>query len=256
VRRARFVILLALVASCRKDAGREAFATGWRQAVADRDGDAAWALLDRASRERIVAGLERAQQRAAGDPAWREIFVWVNRPIDMTAPAEEVARRLLGARLGRGIDLADDGSPRIHREQGRWVAAVDPVGFTAADGTPLTLTALWLQGAADPRAPLAPSLIKVPWQGRLIDEIDAAYAAEGARLAGELGLGEAYAIDAARVMQIHASHGTGQRAGITEFEIGTDGGIAPTLYVWSGPQRGAVPDPQPRLDFRRWPVHK
>jgi hypothetical protein len=63
-----------------------------------------------------------------------------NAPVDVRQAPEALAAALLGAGLDR-MPIVDDGAtPRVHPEGRAWRARVEPVGFVAPGGVPVTLT--------------------------------------------------------------------------------------------------------------------
>jgi hypothetical protein len=132
-------LILSLVVACAKP-DRKTFGDAWKAAVASRDGRAAWDLLDKASRERIIAGLKRSQEKAKQDEEFRRLFSYVNAPADTNLSTEELAIVVLGQVIDQS-DIVDDGTTKlVHIEGGKWRASVEPVGFVGMDGVPLTLS--------------------------------------------------------------------------------------------------------------------
>ena len=68
---AALAVLTLAAPGCKKTPARESFAVAWRQATSAKDGAAAWRLLDAKTQARILAGVRLSQERAAGDPSYR-----------------------------------------------------------------------------------------------------------------------------------------------------------------------------------------
>jgi hypothetical protein len=266
------MILVAIASGCARPPSREAFVAGWKQAVQAKDGAAVWRLLDASTRARILEGVRRSQARAAKDATWKALAAWVNAPVDVAQPPEQVAVALLARRLGDSVN--GDGSPPAHLEGGRWVATVEPVGFVDPTGAALTLDLLLLA----PYTPPPPSAItgrrvSVPirdFRSGDVKEpsvVEAEYRQVAQRIGEDAKLPPAWVAVTMLLFRFYSPYildesalplADEQRGKIVESSYGVepDGSITVTIGIFSDRLLRVEDLPQPRLGFGAWPPAK
>jgi len=252
-RRHALALLLALAsAGCTKD--RSTFSAAWKAAVQAKDGSAAFALLDRASRDKVVAGLKKSQEKAAKDEAFKKLFADASAPADTTRAPELLAGALIAAQMADGkAELTDDGkTAQIHLDGGDWRVAPELVGFVDPDGAPITLR-LRLPGAPPREAPAGVTSfdVHVPRSGKTVAEIHEQQAKALTRVAELAHLDEAYVASAVRVMN-HFADVDDDQAIDRQFQVDRDGGITPVFTVFNRQTLGEQKRPKGKLAFGAW----
>jgi hypothetical protein len=255
-------VIIAMLAGATACGGgapdRKTFAEKWQTAVAAKDGAAAWNLLDKASRARIVDGLTRTQAKAAADEKWRQLFAAVNAPLDVTQPPEALAIAMLALQLGNGLAITDDGkTPHIHTESGAWRVRVDPVGWHT-EGLPLSLT-LRLP-AADPPVPSTTSirievqsLDRFTGQRKTPAEVDTAYRTALAHVVEESGLSDHFSEGAYRIMR-HFHFGPYDAVQPPGFEFDPLNTITPHVPAYDNNNHYVRTYDYPTLTYGAWPA--
>jgi hypothetical protein len=245
------LVLVLLVPACTKD--RSTFSTGWKAAVQTKDGRAAFGLLDRATRDKIVAGLKKSQEKAAKDEEFKKLFAAANAPADTTRPPEELAAAAIAAQLAEGgADVTDDGkTTQIHLEEDAWRMAAEPVGFVDPDGAPVTLR-LRFPGvrALQPAGGSTSYRVQVEREGKTFAQIHEAQTKALARVVELAHLdADGYAAAATKILDYYAS-----MPEILEpaFELGSDGSLT-AVYKRFDPQLlNERLKQQPTLAFGVW----
>jgi hypothetical protein len=167
LRLAAALLLALLTLSCR--AAPKTFLEAWTNAAAANDAETVYALLSKASRDKIVANIQRSQEKAKRDPALKVMLTSMGKSLagkdGATADPEAIAIGLLKHQLEKGyggkrmaaVTLIDakktgedtaevsaevptvngkttHGTAQIRWEDKHWRAVVDVLGFQTGDG--------------------------------------------------------------------------------------------------------------------------
>jgi hypothetical protein len=248
------VLVLVLAAACSKKApDRKAWAAAWEKAAKTPDSKAAWELLDKRTRGRLVGGAEKMLGTVKDDPVRRSTLTCLNPNVEMSEAPAQVARALFADWLKtKGASIRDDGtSDQVHLEDGAWRISLEPVGFVDEDGRPLTLS-LEQATPALPAAGAGSHDVKFDFVGTTMDQVQAAYASEAARIAKEGKLPAEWAPLAGRVMScdIKARSSEAQVLEAT-YHVDGAGAITPMPGEFSGGE--IVTSEEPKLEYRPWP---
>lgn len=230
--------LLALLA-CKPDASAKR--AQWNAAVGQRNGAAAWHVLDSGTRERILEGLKRSQAKAKGDPAFQRLFAEVCAPADSAQPPEVLAQALLShPELALPVD---DSVP------GTWPP--EPVGFCTPDGCPLTL-AIRTHPSLAPPAGTSYRLV-VDFNGKTSEEVARIYASDIQTLAPRQHWSPVCAAQMARVMAVYFDELIPRGAFNLTFEIGGDASLTAVFEAFNPSTFSNQSKAEPKLAYAPWP---
>ena len=231
--------LLALL-GCKEDPA--ALKARWNAAVAQRNGSAAWKLLDAPTRQRIREGLTRSQAKAKQDAAFQHLFVRLCAPADSAQSPETLAKALL-SNPDLALPDASGASPEPWKPE--------PVGFCAPDGCPLTL------GIRLGRPPTSPSPIgfrmTVDYNGKTAEECRRAYATRILSLAPELGWTPLCASQAGRIMGIYSDDLIPRQAFGLSIQVDGRGSLTAVFDAFNPSLLRNEVKADPSLTYLPWP---
>jgi hypothetical protein len=162
------LLVLALAeAACDPDA--KTFSAAWEMAKRGKDAAAAWALVDRPSRDHLVEIMRKAQERAKSDSEYRTMVASTLAPADVMSSPEEMAEKLFASHLqlskptafptavGKGRDgelTVGERVTMLHLDKGVWRAEIRAV-VLESEGAPVVVQLLLPQASEPATTPLA-----------------------------------------------------------------------------------------------------
>lgn len=254
---AGFALLLVLAACSKKTPDRKSFQAAWDKARDASDGDAAWKMVDKASKAKLVAGAEKMTAAAKADKVRKALIGCVIENVEVDQSPAALARALFGA-VWKDAAVVDDGATtRIHVEDGGWKVALDPVGFVDPDGAPVTL-GLSLEAVA----PVGPKPASEPkaydftpqWNGKNDEQIRADVAGTVGGL-DELKKIPGYVPLASRLIACDLTtraNGAG-RAVEFAYHLELGGSVTPIIGTFQENDGSVKTEPAPRLAYGSWP---
>ena len=236
-----------------------------RQAIQNKDSKGTWALLDGATRAKVLAGIERSRKRAAADAQFKSLFVGVNPTADPALPAEDLAMALIAQQLdtmqtlGRTEAMVPPGDKGLRMARGLFASGVaaEPMGFCESEGMPVTLALRFCDPLPYNRDPSAAGVtefrVHVDIAYKTDAEICDEYLKASTKIAQMMALGGEYDWQATRVMEHYLKAMIERKGSDVAFSVGVDGRLVATSSIYNDASHRVDQMPEPPLSYGIWP---